>query len=105
MDQLPLPTHAARYAAWDPSEAQSLAETCAVHATPQHGSWVPRAAIALRQLSRQCLGGRLAAKATRVQKVQAWHTQRNEPHAKAHGQCTTDDARVKLRSLYPRVST
>ena len=63
------------------------------------------AEIELSHLRRQCLGGRIAAKATLIKKVQAWNIQRNEKHAKAHWQFTTDDARVKLRRLYPIIST
>jgi hypothetical protein len=63
------------------------------------------AEIELSHLSRQCLGGRIATQAPLLNKVQAWHTQRNEKHTKAHGQFTTDDARVKLSRLYPIVST
>ena len=77
----------------------------AVHYTPKHGSWLNMAEIELSHLSRQYLGGRIAVKATLIHKVQAWNTQRNEKHAKAHWQFTTDDARVKLRRLYPIVST
>jgi hypothetical protein len=62
------------------------------------------AEIELSHLSRQCLAGRIAAKATLIKKVQAWNTQRNEKSAKAHWQFTTDDARVKLRRLYPTIS-
>jgi hypothetical protein len=47
----------------------------------------------------------IATQATLLNKVQAWNTQRNEKHAKAPWQFTTDDARVKLRRLYPIVST
>src|SRR6266480_3446526 len=60
--------------------------------------------IELSHLSRQCLGGRIAAKATLINKVQAWNLERNERHAKAYWQFTTDDARVKLRRLYPIIS-
>jgi hypothetical protein len=63
------------------------------------------AEIERRHLSRQCLGGRIAAKATRIHKVQAWNTQRHETHAKTPWQFTTDDARVKRSRLYPIVST
>jgi hypothetical protein len=62
------------------------------------------AAMALSHLSRPCLRSRIAAQATLSTKVQAWNTQRNERHAKAHWPLTTDDARVKLRRLYPIVS-
>jgi hypothetical protein len=58
-----------------------------------------------RHLRRHCLRGRIAAQATLIKKVQAWNVQRTERHAKAHWQFTTEDARVKLRRLYPIVST
>ena len=63
------------------------------------------AEIELSHLSRQCLVGRIAAKDTLINKVYAWNTKRNERCAKAHWQFTTEDARVKLRRLYPTLST
>ena len=58
----------------------------------------------LSHLSRQCLRGRIAAQATLIKKSQAWTRERNERHAIAHWQFTTEDARVKLRRLYPIIS-
>jgi hypothetical protein len=63
------------------------------------------AEIDLSHLSRQYLGGRSATQAILINKIQVWTTQRNEKHAKAHWQCTTDDTRVKLRRLYLIVSS
>jgi len=105
MDNLNTHTKASLYEAFDPTEAKRIADKLEIHYTPKHGSWLNMAEIELSHLSRQCLGGRIAAKATLRKKVQAWNTQRNEKHAKAHWQFTTDDARVKLRRLYPIVST
>ena len=105
MDNLTTHTKASLYEAFDPTEAKRIADKLEIHYTPKHGSWLNMAEIELSHLSRQCLGGRIAAKATLRKKVQAWNTQRNEKHAKAHWQFTTDDARVKLRRLYPIVST
>src|SRR3989454_1132106 len=105
MDNLNTHTKASLYEAFDPPEAKRIADKLEVHSTPKHGSWFTMAEIELSHLSRQCLGGRIAAKATLINKVQAWNTRRNEKHAKAHWQFTTDDARVKLRRLYPIVST
>jgi hypothetical protein len=105
MDNLHTHTNASLYEAFDPPEAKRIADKLAIHYTPKHGSWLNMAEIELSHLSRQCLGGRIAAKATLIKKVQAWNTQRNEKHAKADWQFTTDDARVKLRRLYPIVST
>jgi len=105
MDNLHTHTNAALYEAFEPSEAKRIADKFDIHSTPKHGSWFNRADIELSHLSRQCLGGRIAAKATLLNKVQAWNTKRNETHAKAHWQFTTNDARVKLRRLYPIIST
>ena len=105
MDNLNTHTKASLYEAFHPPEAKRIADTLAIYYTPKHGSWLNMAEIELSHLSRQCLGGRIAAKATRIKKVQAWNTQRNAKQAKAHWQFTTDDARVKLRRLYPIVST
>ena len=105
MDNLNTHTKASLYEAFDPPEAKRIADKLEFHYTPKHGSWLNRAEIELSHLSRQCLAGRIAAQATLLKKVQAWNTQRNERHAKAHWQFTTDDARVKLRRLYPIVLT
>jgi hypothetical protein len=104
MDNLNTHTKAALYEAFDPSEAKRIADKLDIHYTPKQGSWLNMAEIELSHLSRQCLGGRIAAKATLINKVQAWNTKRNEKHAKAHWQFTTDDARVKLHRLYPIIS-
>jgi hypothetical protein len=105
MDNLNTHTKASLYEAFDPPEAKRMADKFELHYTPKHGSWFNMAEIARSHLSRQCLGGRIATQVTLRPKVRAWNTKRNEKHAKAHWQLTPDDARVKLRRLYPIVST
>jgi DDE superfamily endonuclease len=105
MDTLDTHTKASLYEAFDPLEAKRIADKLDIHYTPKHGSWLNMAEIELSHLRRQCLGGCITAKATLIQKVQAWNLQRNARHAKAHWQFATDDARVKLRKLYPIIST
>jgi hypothetical protein len=63
------------------------------------------AEIELSHLSRQCLADRIDDKTRLIHEVQAWNKQRNDRHAKAHWQFTTEDARVKLIRLYPTLST
>jgi hypothetical protein len=63
------------------------------------------AEIELSHLSRQCLAQRRAEKGTVIPEVHAWTHSRNAKHAKANWQFTTADARVKLRKLYPSIST
>jgi hypothetical protein len=52
-------------------------------------------------LSSQCLDRRIPDKDSLVLECAAWQTHRNKHHAKTRWQFTNDDARVKLRYLYP----
>jgi len=104
IDNLNTHTKTSLYEAFAPAEAKRIADKLEIHYTPKHGSWLNMAELELSHLRRQCLGGRIAAKAPLIKKVQAWNLQRNERHAKAHWQFTTEDARVKLRRLYPIIS-
>ena len=63
------------------------------------------AEIELSHLSRQCLADRIEDRATLRYEVQAWNKKRNDRQTKAHWQFTTEDARVKLRRLYPILLT
>ena len=55
----------------------------------------------LSVLSSQCLDRRIGDLAALRDEVAAWVAARNKPQAKADWQFTADDARVKLKSLYP----
>ncbi len=55
----------------------------------------------LSVLSSQCLDRRIGDLATLRDEVAAWVAARNKHQAKADWQFTADDARVKLKSLYP----
>jgi hypothetical protein len=50
----------------------------------------------------QCLNRRIPDKTTLIEEVAAWQDNRDKHHVKADGQFKTDDARVKLKRLYPR---
>jgi hypothetical protein len=101
MDNLNTHTKASLYEAFDPPEAKRIADKLEIHYTPKHGSWLNMAEIELSHLSRQCLGDRIADKATLINEVHAWNKKRNESNAQVHWQFTTENARVKLRRLYP----
>ena len=100
-----LNTHkpASLYKAFHPTEARRIAEKIEFHYTPKHGSWLNMAEIELSVLSRQCLSRRIADQATLKQEIQSWQTLRNEQGATVQWQFTTDDARIKLKTLYPTV--
>jgi hypothetical protein len=101
MDNLNTHTLASLYQAFEPAEARRLAERFEVHYTPKHGSWLNIAEIELSALARQCLGRRLADRAALERAVAAWQIDRNERCVGVDWQFTTQDARIKLRHLYP----
>jgi len=69
--------------------------------TPKHGSWLNMAEIELSVLSEQCLDRRLADQATLQREVAAWQAARNGAGRGVNWRFTTEDARIKLKHLYP----
>jgi hypothetical protein len=102
-----LNTHgpASFYEAYPPAEARRLTERFEFHYTPKHGSWLNMAEIELSVLSRQCLDRRIPDAPTLEAEVAAWVSRRNGAGATIDWQFTTADARVKLKHLYPSVSS
>lgn len=102
-DNLNTHSPAALYRRYAPEVARRIARRIEWHYTPEHGSWLNMAEIALSVLGRQCLRRRLASQQQLVQAVCAWQLQRQAaPHC-VRWQFTTADARIKLRSLYPEL--
>ena len=101
MDQLNTHTPAALYEAFSPAEAKRLANKLEIHYTPKHGSWLNIAEIELSVLSRQCLDRRVPDVATLAAEVDAWQNHRNAAGGPVDWRFTTDDARIKLKRLYP----
>ena len=54
-------------------------------------------------LTRQCLRRRIPELDIMRREVAAWQTQRNAAQTDIHWRFTTDDARIKLRTLYPNI--
>ena len=69
--------------------------------TPKHGSWLNVAEVELNVMIRQCLNRRIDSIDTLRAEVAAWQAARDRIQAKVDWQFTTDDARVKLKRLYP----
>lgn len=101
MDNLNTHKLASLYEAFEPAEARRIAERLEIHYTPKHGSWLNMAEIELSVLHRQCLKARIPDPATLIQKVTAWQHRRNNSANTVNWRFTTDDARIKLRRLYP----
>ena len=92
------------YEAFSPEEAFRLAQRLELHFTPKHGSWLNIAEIELSALAAQCLGDRRIPDIISLNReLSAWNTQRNQSQKGVDWQFTTDEARTKLKRLYPAI--
>lgn len=105
MDNLNTHVRSSLYEAFAPAEARHLAERLEVHYTPEHGSWLNMAEIENSALARQCLSRRIPEKQVMVEQTTAWQEERNEAGASVDWQFQTEDARIKLKRLYPTFDT
>ena len=103
MDNLNTHNVASLYEAFEPCEAWRLAEKLEIHHTPKHGSWLNMAEIELSILSRQCMNDYFENIDGLATAIAAWEKTRNEKKTGIHWRFTTDDARIKLRKLYPTI--
>jgi hypothetical protein len=101
MDNLNVHSPASLYEAFPPAEAKRLADKLEIHHTPKHGSWLNIAEIELSVLGRQCLSRRLPDFAALEEEVAAWQERRNATATTVDWRFTADDARIKLKRLYP----
>ena len=102
-DNLNTHTPASLYEVFPPQEAKRLAKKLEMHYTPKHGSWLNIAEIELSVLTGQCLDRRVPDVATLEAEVEAWQQRRNAKGGKINWRFTTDDARIKLKRLYPSI--
>jgi hypothetical protein len=86
-----------------PEAAHRLAARCAWHDTPEHGSWRTIAECERSGLQRQCVDRPIPDMRTLNREVSAWEERRHKAWRKVLWHCTTADARIKRRRLYPVV--
>ncbi len=101
MDNLNTHTPSSLYEAFSPAEAKRILDKLEIHYTPKHGSWLNMAEIELSVLSRQCLSRRIPDQHSLRHEVAAWEKARNENGATIDWRFATEDARIKLKRLYP----
>jgi hypothetical protein len=102
-DNLNTHVKASLYKAFQPEEARRILNRLEFHYTPKHGSWLNMAEIELSVLSRQCLDRRIPDQETLKIEVKAWEEKRNENSDTVGWRFTTEDARIKLKHLYPSI--
>lgn len=99
-----LNTHdiASFYARFAEEAAHQLAKKLRIVHTPRNGSWLNMAEIELSILSRQCIDRRFSSTQEMETEISKWQTNRNRKKLGANWRLTTQDARTKLKSLYPK---
>lgn len=93
------------YKIYEPEKARAIIDKLDIVYTPKHGSWLNIAECELSVLSKQALNKRFAVKKALVDQVSEWTKQRNMKQKGVDWQFTTQNARIKLKKLYPTVLT
>ena len=93
------------YEAFPPEEARRLADRLEIHFTPRHGSWLDMAEIEIGVLMRHGLPARVPDYDTFCRLCKAWEDDRNARGGGVDWQFTNADARVRLKHLYPKITT
>ncbi len=101
MDNLNTHKFSSLYVAFEPEEARRIAERLEIHYTPKHGSWLNMAEIEIGVMTRQCIDRRIESQEALRSEIDAWQKKRNEEKVQVNWRFTTEDARIKLKSLYP----
>jgi len=103
LDNLATHKPAALYETFPPQEARRILRKLEFHYTPKHGSWLNMAEIELSVLGR-IMKNYIPEIQRFYQEAQALTNERNGSNAKVIWQFRTDDARIKLKQLYPSIS-
>jgi hypothetical protein len=104
VDNLNTHSPAAFYELFPAEQARRLSKKIEfVYNTPKHGSWLNMVKIELSVLVRQCLKRRVPDMQTLEQEAGAWCEERNRLGTSVEWRFTTEDARIKLRKLYPSI--
>ena len=103
-DNLNTHTKGAFYEAFEPERARQLVHRLDFRHTPKHGSWLNIAENELSSLTRQCVAGRRFGDVETLRvETSAWSNAVNDAQRGVDWQMKIDDARCKLKSVYPKI--
>jgi hypothetical protein len=105
MDDLNTHGPGALYETFVPTTAKVLWDRFEFIYTPKHGSWLNMAEIEFNVLIRQCLNRRIGDINEARAEVQAWKDNRNNAQSQIDWRFTSENARIKLKRLYPTLQS
>lgn len=101
MDNLSTHKIGSLYKAFPPEEAREIVQKLEIYYTPVHGSWLNIAEIGLNKLTRECLDRRIPSLEALQKELSVWNEKTNRTPKEVNWHFTTNEARVKLISIYP----
>lgn len=105
-DNLNTHTRGAFYEVFEPARARALVKRIEWCYTPKHGSWLNIAENELSSITRQCVGGRRIGSIEELaSEIAAWSSDVNGKQRGVDWQMKIEDARCKLKSVYPKIRT
>jgi DDE superfamily endonuclease len=103
-DNLNTHTKGAFYEVFEPVRARAYVKRLNFCYTPKHGSWLNVAECELSCMTKQCLMDRRIAEVPELQsEIGIWSERTNVKQRAVDWQFRIDDARVKLKRLYPKI--
>ena len=96
---------ASLYETFPPAEARRIAKRLEFHHTPKHGSWLNMAEVEFSVLARSCLKGRNPNEDSLQRNISAYEAERNAANATINWGFNAQQARAKMRRLYPDLSS
>lgn len=90
------------YEKFSAKKARRIVQKLELHFTPKYASWLNIAEIELSVLQGMCLDRRIGERDVLNSEIKSWQNKRNHETKAVDWQFTTEDARIKLKYLYPR---
>jgi hypothetical protein len=101
MDNLNTHKLSVLYECFPPKKARRIAKRFEIHYTPVHGSWLNIAEIEIAAMAKQSINRRISNMETLQNQLKQWVNKRNNSQVGVDWRFRTNDARIKLKKLYP----